>query len=412
MFLLPCWSTGLVCSAWLRRNTPPAMAAAPEEKVTSIAAREQANSVAAWIESFDNSLMRDLRAEPADRDPYESREVKGAHYTRLRPTVGAPAKALVVYSAAVASLLGLDPAVCEDEEFLRFFSGAPPEQVECWATVYGASFTGRYGGQRGDGRAISVGQVCGKEIQLKGAGITPFSRRSDGRAVLRSSVREFLAQENMAALRVPTTRSLCLIATGEGVRRYWYDDDGREVLNVEPGAVGTRVATSFVRFGQLEIFAQRGEIDLLRELTTHALEREYPHLCEGAAGSDPSTKVLLSMFDEICRRQAHLVAEWMRVVRQPQSHLSLPHPPTDTCRFPSLTQLTSTRVLAASGLLPGQYEQRCAASGIRTQKVTFAPTSTTQLCVMPPCWPILLAPLAVRTPIPPATELSDRRRHP
>ena len=184
-----------------------------------------APSLAAWPSLFTNSLLQDLRAEPAELSPLTSRRVKGAHYTRVRPTVTAPAPALVAYSAAVAESLGLSPAACESEEFLRFFSGseeflrffsgAPPAELACWATVYGASFAGRYGGQRGDGRAISVCQVRGKEVQLKGAGRTPYSRRSDGRAVLRSSVREFLGQEAMAALGVPTTRSLCLVTTGE-----------------------------------------------------------------------------------------------------------------------------------------------------------------------------------------------------
>ena len=299
--------------------------------------------LANWPSTFDNSLLRDLRAETPELSPHESREVKGAHYTRLRPTVTAPAPSLVGYSAAVAESLGLNAEDCESDEFLRFFTGSPPSEVDCWATVYGASFTGRYGGQRGDGRAISVGQVNGREIQLKGAGITPYSRRSDGRAVLRSSVREFLAQELMAALGVPTTRSLCIAITGERVQRYWYTDEGAQRVMFEPGAVGTRVATSFIRFGQREIFAQRGELDLLQELVEHALVREFPHLLtaetaeiaaklqtaesvesvesvesdSAAAEEDARTQLdvqlLLRMFDGICQRQALLIAEWMRV---------------------------------------------------------------------------------------------------
>lgn len=92
-----------------------------------------------------------------------------------------------------AMLSGLQREDCESEEFLRIFSGSPPASYDCWATAYGASFTGSYGGQRGDGRAISIGQCGGFEIQLKGAGITPYSRQFDGRAVLRSSVREVRA---------------------------------------------------------------------------------------------------------------------------------------------------------------------------------------------------------------------------
>ena len=268
-------------------------------------------SFEAWPSQFDNSLLRELRAEANELDPHSSRQVLDAHFTRVPPTVTAPAPTLVAYSASVAYSLGLDAKECESEAFLRAFSGSPPAgDFDSWATVYGASFFGRFGGQRGDGRAISIGQVAGSEIQLKGAGRTPYSRRSDGRAVLRSSVREFLAQEAMAALRVPTTRSLCLVTTGEVVRRYWYTDDGEQSVKREPGAVGTRVATSFLRFGQMEIFAERGDLDLLRELAEHALGREYAHL----KMEEPlSCQALERMFDEICGRQALLVAEWLRV---------------------------------------------------------------------------------------------------
>ena len=258
--------------------------------------------------------------------PHESREVKGAHYTRVRPTVSAPQPKLVAYSASVAESLGLTSEMCESALFLRVFSGSPPDDLDTWATVYGASFFGRFGGQRGDGRAISIGQVRGKEIQLKGAGVTPYSRRSDGRAVLRSSVREFLGQESMAALGIPTTRSLCLLTTGETVRRYWYTEAGEQSVRREPGAVGTRVATSFLRFGQMELFAQRQELDLLEELAAHALEREFAHLKPGGPpdGSPeeppdaPETpaltcRTLLGMFDEVCARQALLLAGWLRV---------------------------------------------------------------------------------------------------
>ena len=295
----------------------------------------EAASFASWPSQFDNTLLQDLRAEPADRNPYQSRQVMGAHYTRLRPNVKAPRPALVAYSPELAAELGIDPADCEGEEFMRFFAGGPPKDVECWATAYGASFTGRYGGQRGDGRAISIGQVRGQEVQLKGAGVTPFSRTADGRAVLRSSVREFLGQECMHALGVPTSRSLCLFETGEEVVRMWYDDDGRQAIAREKGAVGTRVATSFLRFGQMELFAQTGQIELLRELAAHALDREYASLRETngekgggatAVGAEDegegrpnanaaalNADLLLRFFDAVCQRHARLVAEWMRV---------------------------------------------------------------------------------------------------
>jgi hypothetical protein len=174
-------------------------------------------SMGEWPTSVDNSLLRELRADQSGLPPEESREVLGAHYVRVRPSVPSPSPSLVCYSPEVAELLGLTPAECQTPGFLRTVSGSPPKSLDCWATAYGASFAGRYGGQRGDGRAISIGQVAGMEVQLKGAGVTPFSRRFDGRAVLRSSVREFLASEAMHHLRVPTTRALCVVATGDQV---------------------------------------------------------------------------------------------------------------------------------------------------------------------------------------------------
>ena len=256
-----------------------------------------------WPASFDNTLLRDLRADTFG-DPYQSREVHGAHYTRLRPNVKAPKPVLVAHSEEVAATLGMSAADVASEAFLKMFSGSPPATHECWATAYGASFAGSYGGQRGDGRAVSLGQTGEVELQLKGGGTTPFSRQVrtasappphrlrttspppsphcpcmaapciphpallqfDGRAVLRSCVREFLASEAMAALRVPTTRCLCVVATGDGVVRQWYGEDGRERVLNEPGAVGTRVARSYLRFGQMELFTQRGDLPLLQAL--------------------------------------------------------------------------------------------------------------------------------------------------
>lgn len=265
-----------------------------------------------WPARAQNSLLRELRAEPVAAPPHASREVRDAHYTRVRPTVPSPDPELVIHSAEVASALGLTADDCASEEFEKFFGGRPADDVETWATVYGASFGGRYGGQRGDGRAISVGQVNGLEVQLKGAGTTPYSRRFDGRAVLRSCVREFLASEAMAALGVPTTRSLCVVTTGDTVRRMWYSDEGYERPVAEPGAVGTRVAPAFLRFGQFELFLRRGENGLLLELATHALRREFGHLLVQEPEAAQSTQ-LCRMFEEVCERHALLVSEWLRV---------------------------------------------------------------------------------------------------
>ena len=129
-----------------------------------------------WPASFDNTLLQDLRADTFG-DPYQSREVLGAHYTRLRPNVKTPTPVLVAHSEEVAAMCGMSKADVASEAFLKMFSGSPPAAHECWATAYGASFAGSYGGQRGDGRAISLGQTNELELQLKGGGTTPFSRQ-------------------------------------------------------------------------------------------------------------------------------------------------------------------------------------------------------------------------------------------
>lgn len=136
------------------------------------------SSILDWPSRFDNSLLRELRADSSGKDPHESREVAGAHYTKVKPTVSAPAPKLVAFAPEVARSLGLEPDACTtSDDFLRLFGGTVPPTVETWATCYGASFAGSYGGQRGDGRAISLGIYDGAlEVQLKGAGVTPFSR--------------------------------------------------------------------------------------------------------------------------------------------------------------------------------------------------------------------------------------------
>ena len=194
--------------------------------------------IADWPTGFDNSLPRELRAE----DVGTARVAPGG-----RRALHARAADGVVAESDARAPLGRGGGVARPRRrrlrlarLSRVVFGLAAATAETWATAYGASFAGRYGGQRGDGRAITVGQLHSQEVQLKGAGTTPFSRQFDGRAVLRSCVREFLASEHMAALGVPTTRALAVVTTGEDVVRRWYDDDGRERIRAEPGAVGTR----------------------------------------------------------------------------------------------------------------------------------------------------------------------------
>jgi serine/tyrosine/threonine adenylyltransferase len=255
---------------------------------------------------FDNSFARELPADPELSN--RRRQVHGACYSRVLPTkVHAPY--LLAHSREVAELLGLSEQV-SNAEFAEVFSGNQllPEMAPL-AACYGGYQFGNWAGQLGDGRAISLGEVIAKdgsrqELQLKGAGPTPYSRQGDGRAVVRSSVREFLCSEAMFHLGVPTTRALCLVGTGEQVvRDMLYDGNAR----AEPGAVVCRVAPSFVRFGNFEIFAQRGELDTLRALADYVLRRHFPELGE------PSQETYARWFDVVCERTALLVAHWMRI---------------------------------------------------------------------------------------------------
>ena len=166
-------------------------------------------------------------------------------------------------------------------EFAEVFGGnALYAGMEPYAACYGGHQFGNWAGQLGDGRAITLGEVVNAsgerwELQLKGAGPTPYSRTADGRAVLRSSMREFLCSEAMHHLGVPTTRALSLVATGEHVvRDMFYDGNAQP----EPGAIVCRVAPSFIRFGNFEILAARDERALLEQLVDFTIARDFPHL--------------------------------------------------------------------------------------------------------------------------------------
>ncbi len=257
--------------------------------------------------NFDNSFVRKL---PADPDSSNSlRQVHNACYSRVQPTkVVAPQ--LVAYAAEVAELLDLELSTCESEKFAQIFVGNQLlPNMDPYACCYGGHQFGNWAGQLGDGRAINLGEIVNKRgqrwaLQLKGAGLTPYSRRGDGLAVLRSSVREFLCSEAMFHLGVPTTRALSLLLTGEQVTRdMFYDGHPKE----EPGAVVCRVAPSFTRFGSFQIFSSRNEIDSLRQLLDYTIRTDFPHLGE------PSVAVYLQWFEELCRSTAEMIVHWMRV---------------------------------------------------------------------------------------------------
>jgi len=253
---------------------------------------------------YDDRFVRELPGDP--RDDNRLREVR-ACYSRVAPTRVARPE-LIALVPEVAALIELDPAptpaLVEVLAGNRVVPGMAP-----YAACYGGHQFGTWAGQLGDGRAITLGEVIGAggepwELQLKGAGPTPYSRRADGRAVLRSSLRELVCSEAMFHLGVPTTRALSLVITGEPVSRdLLYDGHPAD----EPGAVVCRVAPSFLRFGSYEIHAARGELDTLRRLVRYTLERHFP------AYADGDRLDIAGWFAEVAARTAWLVAEWLRV---------------------------------------------------------------------------------------------------
>ena len=256
---------------------------------------------------FSDSFIRALPADPSERNV--PRAVPGASYSHVTPTpVRAPS--LLAWSDAMGSELGLTrPALGPGPAADILAGNRSLAGMRPYAARYGGHQFGHWADQLGDGRAITLGEVRAPdqqswELQLKGAGPTPYSRRADGRAVLRSSVREFLCSEAMHHLGVPTTRALSLVATGEPVVRDMFYD-GRP--GAEPGAIVCRVAPSFVRFGSFEIHATHGEIDILRQLTDYVVTTHYSQL------GQPSSAAYVALFEEVCRRTAVLAAHWIRV---------------------------------------------------------------------------------------------------
>jgi uncharacterized protein YdiU (UPF0061 family) len=214
-----------------------------------------------------------------------------------------PAAHWVGCNDALRAELGLPSDMWQQQEALDLFTGNrltnhPPT----YASVYSGHQFGQWAGQLGDGRALNLGAIPTsqglQELQLKGAGPTPFSRRGDGRAVLRSSIREFLASEGMHGLGIPTTRALCVTGSPAHVRRE----------EIETAAVVTRVAPSFVRFGHFEHFASNGHMDELRVLADHVVTSHFPALLD-TQGSDR----YVALLHEVTQRTARLMAQWQAV---------------------------------------------------------------------------------------------------
>ena len=299
-------------------------------------------SFVAFAQQADYSLLEALQPDPqasVDGHDHRPRQVFSGHYVPVTPSP-LPAPQYVAHSSSLFQELGLSEALAHDAEFQRLFSGditvaQAPMRPFGWATGYALSIYGTEyiqqcpfgtGNGYGDGRAISVfeGVFNGRrwEMQLKGGGPTPYCRGADGRAVLRSSVREFLAQEFMHALGVPTSRSLALYAShAETVRRPWYSPHSRsfdpDVMVDNPAAITTRVAPSFLRVGQLELFARRARsqahpqaLHELQLIVQHLIARNYRPEIDPAL---PFSEQVLELAGLFRTRLTGLVANWIRV---------------------------------------------------------------------------------------------------
>ena len=247
-------------------------------------------------------LKRFLSETPGDKEVGGgSRQVPNACWSRVLPTPS-PNPSLRLWSTEIAKELGLTRG---DGDILG--GGKPVEGMDPYAQRYGGHQFGNWAGQLGDGRAITLGEVdTGKEVlelQLKGSGETPYSRHSDGKAVLRSSIREFLCSEAMFHLGVPTTRALSLVTTGEQVMRDVLYNGNKQL---EPGAIVCRVAPSFIRLGSFQIHAMMGDKETLEAIVKHTLKNHFPQ-CEF------SEEGIVEWAKIVAKTTAEMIAHWMRV---------------------------------------------------------------------------------------------------
>ncbi len=295
-----------------------------------------------FVALADYSLMNTLNADPnctGDGNDHLPRQVFSGHFVPVTPTP-LPDPEYITHSSAFFHELGLSDELAHNKDFAHIFSGdisaaQGPMRTHGWATgyalsIYGTEYTQqcpyRTGNGYGDGRAISVfeGVFNDKrwEMQLKGGGPTPYCRGADGRAVLRSSVREFLAQEFMHALGVPTSRSLTLfVSQSETATRPWYSPDSHstdpDILVENTVAISTRVAPSFLRVGQLELFARRARSNAhdkaseeLRMIVEHVIDREYNNEIDNKT---PFNEQLIELARLFRGRLISLIANWIRV---------------------------------------------------------------------------------------------------
>ena len=299
------------------------------------------NTLEELADFADYSLVENLNCDPnanKNGQNHNPRQVYSGHFVPVEPTPIKNPK-YVAHSKRFFNELGFDDELAYNDEFMKMFSGDTstlPEGLkkDGWACGYALSIYGteyyqqcpfQTGNGYGDGRAVSILEAVLNnkrwEMQLKGGGRTPYCRGADGRAVFRSSIREFLAQEHMNELGIPTSRSLSLyVSQSETVKRPWFTQGSYskdpEVMIDEKVAISTRVAPSFLRVGQLELFGRRARKhehpeakEELKQIVSYAIKREYPEISDDLTLED---KIIL--FAKVFRsRLISLVANWIRV---------------------------------------------------------------------------------------------------
>ena len=255
---------------------------------------------------LNNRFSSELKADTNETN--STRQVLNAAFSYVKPRIPSNPK-LIHYSKEVADLLGITPEEANSKDFLELFSGKSIlPNFRPYAMNYAGHQFGNWAGQLGDGRAIVLAEIENNNqnfmLQLKGAGSTPYSRRADGLAVLRSSIREHLCSEAMHHLGVPTTRSLSLISTGDEVLRdVMYDGNP----DYEKGAVICRVAPTFIRFGNFELFSAQNDIENLKALVDFTIKYYYTEI------QSEGKEKYLHFFKLVAEKTRKMIINWQRV---------------------------------------------------------------------------------------------------
>ncbi|MDB4257017.1 YdiU family protein, partial [Flavobacteriaceae bacterium] len=252
--------------------------------------------------NITNKFTDQLPGDPIQEN--SRRQVTEAAFSFVKPIKTSNPRLLHV-SSEMSKELGFSNQDIQSNQFLEIITGnSIIENSKPFAMCYAGHQFGNWAGQLGDGRAINLGEIKNWALQLKGAGPTPYSRTADGLAVLRSSVREYLCSEAMHHLGVPTTRALSLSLTGDQVLRdMMYNGNSA----YEKGAIVSRVAKSFLRFGNFEIFAARNDLKNLKILTDYTILHHFSHL------GNPCKEVYLKFFQEVTNKTLEMIVHWQRV---------------------------------------------------------------------------------------------------